>query len=100
MQIDQDKKIIHCFQCSKDYDIYKDIWLNILYEGSLTCPEDHLCGNQEDKEWLWFVANCSHFYLYHNEPTCKCVDEKCYCNGNDEYCHNELAKKCYKEERE
>lgn len=40
----------HCFWCNKDYKMV-DIYLDMEYEGSLSCPKDHLVGNQSDKEW-------------------------------------------------
>ena len=41
---------IHCFWCNKDYKI-KDIYLDMEYEGSISCEKGHLVGNEQDKEW-------------------------------------------------
>lgn len=42
---------IYCFNCNKWYDAYTQIFLHVLYEGSISCPNDHLVGNDFDKEW-------------------------------------------------
>jgi hypothetical protein len=48
-------KQIRCFTCNAWANAYTEIFLHVLYEGSITCPKDHLLGNESDKEWQeWF----------------------------------------------
>lgn len=44
------KKKVYCFWCNRGYDML-DIYLNMDYEGSISCPKGHLVGNQDDEEW-------------------------------------------------
>jgi len=46
---------IHCFWCNKDFWM-TNIYLNLEYEGSLSCPENHLVGNQSDPEWKKLIG--------------------------------------------
>lgn len=41
---------IHCFWCNKDYWMC-EVFINVLFEGSVTCLNDHLLGYEKDKEW-------------------------------------------------
>lgn len=99
MQINYLNKTIHCFYCHKDLRM-EEIFLDVLYEGSITCEKNHLIGNQSDKEWLWLTSNCPYFYVYHNEGQCRCIQEKTNCNGQEENCENLLGKKSYEEDLE
>jgi len=42
---------IYCFKCKRYYDFYTEVYLSVLYEGSITCPENHLVGNEQDPQW-------------------------------------------------
>jgi len=48
---------IFCFLCNKWYDIYLDIEFHTQYDGSMICPENHIVGNDWDKEWLDFIKS-------------------------------------------
>lgn len=96
MLIDFKNKTAHCFYCNKDYSLDPfEIFLNVLYEGSISCLKDHLIGNQDDKEWLWFTSNCLYFYIYHNKGQCRCIQDETECNGQEEFCENKLGRKSY-----
>jgi hypothetical protein len=45
---------IYCFWCKKYLDPYTEVFLNMLYWGSITCDKDHLVGNDCDQEWKTF----------------------------------------------
>ena len=45
---------IYCFTCKKYYDPHTEVYLNVLYENSITCPENHLVGNTTDQQWQEF----------------------------------------------
>jgi len=47
---------IYCFYCNKYYDPYTEIFLNIFYENSITCPKDHLVGHTFDPQWKAFIG--------------------------------------------
>ena len=55
MLINKKNRTIHCFWCNKDYKM-SDIYLDVMYLGSVSCPKDHLCGNQDDKEWKKLIG--------------------------------------------
>jgi len=42
---------IYCFYCNRYCNPYTEIFLNILFEGSVTCKKDHLLGRTCDKCW-------------------------------------------------
>jgi hypothetical protein len=42
---------IWCSICKRYYDPHTEVFLNVLYEGSITCDKDHLCGNTSDPQW-------------------------------------------------
>ena len=46
---------IYCFKCKGYLDPYL-IFLNVLYEGSITCDKDHLIGNTDDLQWRVFIG--------------------------------------------
>ncbi len=48
------KNRVHCFECNKNY--FSEIMLDTLYEGSISCPEGHLIGNQNDEEWKELIG--------------------------------------------
>jgi hypothetical protein len=92
---------IYCFYCKKYYDPYTEVWLNLLYEGSISCEKEHLVGNESDFEWQEHFYNyeCSYFYLYHNKPNCRCVQDVCNCFGLEDECENKLGRKSYEEDK-
>ena len=47
---------IYCFYCNRYYDPYTEVYLNVLYEGSIICPQDHLVGNESDPQWQEFIG--------------------------------------------
>jgi hypothetical protein len=47
---------IYCFYCKSYKDPYTEVYLNVLYEGSITCEKDHLCGNIADPQWQKFTG--------------------------------------------
>jgi hypothetical protein len=55
MLLNKINKTIFCFWCNKWYSVY-EIFLDVLYEGSITCEKDHLLGNQNDQEWQEFFG--------------------------------------------
>jgi hypothetical protein len=87
---------IHCFWCNKDYGL-DGIFLNVLFETSISCPQNHIVGYTYDPEWLLLIANCPYFYLYHHRGQCRCVQDETDCQGNDENCNFILGRKCYGE---
>jgi hypothetical protein len=46
---------IYCFYCKKYLSPYTEVFLNVLYQGSITCNKDHLVGNDTDPQWKEFV---------------------------------------------
>jgi len=97
MQVNFDTKTIHCYSCNKDYGL-DNIFLHLLWEGSITCPQDHLVGREEDYEWFLLTQACQYYYLYHRKGYCRCVQNECNCFGIDEECSFPLGKKSYEEE--
>jgi len=92
---------IYCFYCNKYYSIDPfEVFLNVLYDGSISCPKDHLIGNQNDKNWFLKFEACSYYYEYHNEGQCRCIQDKCNCNGYEENCENKLGRKSYEKDLE
>lgn len=51
MLVDLQKKTIKCFMCNEWYSAHTHIFLHVKYEGSLTCPKNHVVGHESDKEW-------------------------------------------------
>jgi len=47
---------IWCEKCKSYKDPYTEVYLNVLYEGSITCSQDHLCGNTSDPQWKEFIG--------------------------------------------
>jgi hypothetical protein len=92
MKVNYENKTIHCFQCNQDLD-FSQIYLDIFYQGSISCEKEHIIGNQSDLEWLYLIAPCNYFYLYHNEPNCRCIQDKCNCFGIEEKCDSPNGKK-------
>jgi len=45
------KKGIYCFECKKYYDPYIGVYLNVWFDGSVTCLHNHLLGSEIDFEW-------------------------------------------------
>ena len=45
---------IWCEECKKYIDPC-EVWINVLYEGSITCDKDHLVGNEWDIQWIEFL---------------------------------------------
>ena len=44
---------IFCFWCNKYYSPYL-VFLHVLFDGSITCGQNHLLGYEHDKEWVNF----------------------------------------------
>lgn len=42
---------VYCFWCNRWLDFHL-LYLNTLYDGSVTCEGNHLVGNEADKEWI------------------------------------------------
>jgi hypothetical protein len=42
---------IYCFHCKKYYNPYTEVYLSVLYEESISCPENHLIGHTFDNSW-------------------------------------------------
>jgi hypothetical protein len=55
MKINANKRTAYCFWCNKEIEL-KDIYLHVLYEGSITCDKNHLIGNESDEEWTILVG--------------------------------------------
>lgn len=43
---------IFCFVCNKYLNPYTEVYLDVLYEESISCKKDHLVGNQNDEQWI------------------------------------------------
>lgn len=50
MLVDFKTRKIKCFECNKWLGFSK-LFLHVLYEGSISCEENHLVGNESDMEW-------------------------------------------------
>ena len=55
MLINKKNRTIHCFWCNKDYKM-KDIYLDVMYLGSVSCSKNHIVGNQNDREWMFLIG--------------------------------------------
>lgn len=42
---------IWCYNCKRYYNPHTEVYLNFLYEESITCPENHLIGYTFDNSW-------------------------------------------------
>lgn len=91
---------IWCYNCNKYLNPYTEVYLNILYEGSITCEKNHLVGNESDPQWqeYFYNYNCPYNYLYHNKSQCRCVQEETNCEGLTYYCENPNGKKAYEDD--
>jgi hypothetical protein len=98
MRVDYQNNTIYCYYCKRDIK-FSEIELNVLYDDSISCKNEHLVGNQEDKEYKFLTAQCSYFYLYHQDTMCRCVQDICKCFGIEDDCENKLGRKSYEEER-
>jgi len=96
MQVDLENRTIKCFWCNKDIKL-NEVCLDVIYEGSLSCNKDHIIGHQTDLEWLFLVASCQYFYIYHNKGHCRCVQEECNCFGVEDECSFPLGRKSFEE---
>lgn len=47
---------IYCFECKNYKNPHTEVYLDVLYEGSITCGENHLVGNQSDPQWKQFFG--------------------------------------------
>ena len=93
--------LILCFECDDWLNAHTQVFLDVLYEGSLSCEHNHLIGNQTDREWIaLFGTECKFDYLYHNELRCRCVDENCRCRGIEELCDFPNGKRAYEQDLE
>jgi len=50
MLVNFDREEVYCFFCNRWLDFHL-LWINLQHEGSLTCDENHLVGNEWDQEW-------------------------------------------------
>ena len=98
MQVNFETNKIRCYSCNKEYTIH-EILEHFYYEGSVTCPQDHLVGNIWDYEYKLLTAPCNCFYIYHRKGYCRCVQKECNCFGIDEECSFPLGKKSYEEDK-
>jgi len=103
MLLNKENKTIYCFLCNMDYSLDPfEVFINVLYEGSISCLQEHLIGNTSDLEWqdYFYNYNCSYYYLYHNKGQCRCVQEETNCEGLEYNCGNECGKKTYEDDLE
>lgn len=42
---------IWCHNCNRYLDPYIEIYINVLYENSITCSKNHLVGHVIDPQW-------------------------------------------------
>jgi len=94
MQINHNK--IRCFWCNKDIS-FAEIELNVLYNGSISCKQEHLIGDVDDLEWKIMIAQCPYFYLYYQDTMCKCVQQKAQCYGIEDDCNYPIGKMSYEQ---
>lgn len=43
---------IFCAECKEWYSAFTQVFLHVLFEGSISCEHDHLLGQIDDKEWI------------------------------------------------
>lgn len=98
MILNKKNNTIYCYWCNKEIEM-KDIYLNVLFEESITCNKDHLIGIQTDEEWQQLFL-CEFMYSYHKKNQCRCVHEETNCEGQIEECNYLIGRKCYLQERE
>lgn len=91
---------IYCFYCNRYLNPYFEVYLDTLYGGSITCPKNHLVGNESDPQWqeYFYDYNCPHFYNYHNKGQCRCVQEEINCEGLIYYCNNNCGREAYEDD--
>ena len=94
-------KTIYCFECHRDYSLDPfEVYINVMGEGSITCPNDHIIGYEWDNEWRRLFYLCEYIKEYHSESYCKCNWELCHYEGNNYHCEYQLAKNCYESDLE
>jgi len=98
MLINLKNKTIHCFYCNEDKEM-KDIYLDVLFERSISCDKDHLIGLQTDEEWERLYL-CEFMYSYHKKNQCRCVHEETSCEGQIGECNYPIGREYYLKERE
>jgi hypothetical protein len=42
---------VYCHICRKYLDPHTEVFLDVLYEGSLTCDCGNIVGNKRDRQW-------------------------------------------------
>ena len=45
---------VYCFHCNQYINAHTEVYLDVLYEGSISCKHNHLVGNQSDQQWIEF----------------------------------------------
>ena len=55
MRADIKNKTIYCFWCNKDIS-FCEIELNVLYNDSISCKQEHLIGDVENLEWRIMIG--------------------------------------------
>jgi len=73
------------------------IYLDVVYEGSISCEFGHIIGNQNDPEWKLLIAPCNYHYIYHGKGYCRCVQKECNCFGVEDNCSFPLGRKSFEE---
>ena len=56
MITNKENSTVHCFWCNKWYDLYTEVFLNLEYEGSISCPCNHIIGSEWNCEWKDFIG--------------------------------------------
>jgi len=90
MIYNKDKSSFFCEQCNK--------WINvksgdyIIIDDAVTCMELHFCG------YYWDLFPCGYLYTYRQENYCRCVHEKCDCNGKSEDCNFPIGKVIFEQD--
>jgi len=51
MKTNLKNRTIYCHQCN-EYITMQKIFVDFLYEGSVSDIKDHLLGNTSDREWI------------------------------------------------
>lgn len=55
MYRDKKNNKIKCFWCDCLYNLDK-LFLHVLYDGSVTCPKNHIVGNEWDFEFEELIS--------------------------------------------
>lgn len=52
MLVNKNEHLVYCAGCKAWYSLHTEVFLHVLYEGSVTCKKDHLVGHEHDKEYI------------------------------------------------